>query len=139
MSLSSFLHTVKLFQTFLSNTNHHHNVVPLARISLTLSLNFTLLFIASGISIYHHHHHVVPLARISLTLSRHFSLSFIASGRSIYHHLWHFYLSSSSCRAASTDIPDPLSPLFPIVHRLWQVCLSSPLAFLSIIIIMSCR
>ena len=27
--------------------------------------------------------------------------------------------SSSSCRAASMDIPDPLSPLFPIVHRLW--------------------
>ena len=25
--------------------------------------------------------------------------------------------SSSSCRATSTDIPDPLSPLFPIVHR----------------------
>ena len=29
--------------------------------------------------------------------------------------------SSSSCRATSTDIPDPLSPLFPIIHRLWQV------------------
>ena len=29
--------------------------------------------------------------------------------------------SSSSCRVASTDILDPLSPLFPIVHRLWQV------------------
>ena len=29
--------------------------------------------------------------------------------------------SSSSCRAASTDIPDPLSPLLPIVHRLWQI------------------
>ena len=29
--------------------------------------------------------------------------------------------SSSSSRAASTDIPDPLSPLLPIVHRLWQV------------------
>ena len=29
--------------------------------------------------------------------------------------------SSSSYRAASTDVPDPLSPLFPIVHRLWQV------------------
>ena len=28
--------------------------------------------------------------------------------------------SSSSC-TASTDIPDPLSPLFPIVHHLWQV------------------
>ena len=29
--------------------------------------------------------------------------------------------SSSSCRAASTDIPDPLSPLLPIDQRLWQV------------------
>ena len=29
--------------------------------------------------------------------------------------------SSSSCRAASTDIPDPLSPLLPITHRLRQV------------------
>ena len=29
--------------------------------------------------------------------------------------------SSSSCRASSMDIPDPLSPLFPIVHRLRQV------------------
>ena len=29
--------------------------------------------------------------------------------------------SSSSSRAASTDIPDPLLPLFPIVHRLWHV------------------
>ena len=33
---------------FLSNTNHHHHhVVPLARISLTLSRNFSLSFIAS--------------------------------------------------------------------------------------------
>ena len=30
-------------------------------------------------------------------------------------------MSSSSCHAASTDIPDPLSPILPIVHRLWQV------------------
>ena len=29
--------------------------------------------------------------------------------------------SSSSCRAGSTDIPDPLSPLFPIVHCPRQV------------------
>ena len=29
--------------------------------------------------------------------------------------------SSSSCRVASTDIPDPISSLLPIVHRLWQV------------------
>ena len=31
------------------------------------------------------------------------------------------YISSSSCRAGSTDIPDPLSPLLPIVHRPRQV------------------
>ena len=31
------------------------------------------------------------------------------------------FLFSSSCRAASTDIPDPLSPLPPIIHRLQQV------------------
>ena len=31
------------------------------------------------------------------------------------------YISLSSCRAASTDIPDPLSPLLPIIHRLRQV------------------
>ena len=32
------------------------------------------------------------------------------------------YISlSSSCRAGSADIPDPLSPLFPIVRRLWLV------------------
>ena len=40
--------------------------------------------------------------------------------------LTHLYISiisssSSSCRAASTDIPDPLSPLLPIIHRLRQV------------------
>ena len=29
--------------------------------------------------------------------------------------------SSSSCRACSTDIPDPLSLLFPTVHRLRQI------------------
>ena len=29
--------------------------------------------------------------------------------------------SSSSCRAAGTDIPDPISPLLPIIHRLWKV------------------
>ena len=29
--------------------------------------------------------------------------------------------SSSSCRAASTDIPDPLTPLLSIVYCLWLV------------------
>ena len=30
-------------------------------------------------------------------------------------------ISSSSCRATSTDIPDPLLPLLPVVHRFWKV------------------
>ena len=33
----------------------------------------------------------------------------------------YIYIYISSCRAASTDIPDPFSPLLPIIHRLWQV------------------
>ena len=33
----------------------------------------------------------------------------------------HLSSSSSSWRAASTDIPDPLSPRLPIIHRLRQV------------------
>ena len=32
-----------------------------------------------------------------------------------------YRISSSSYRAGSTDIPDPLSPLLPIVHRPRQV------------------
>ena len=41
----------------------------------------------------------------------------------IYVHLWiHTYISSSSsCRAISTDILEPLSPPLPIVHRIRQV------------------
>ena len=31
------------------------------------------------------------------------------------------YIYISSRRAASTDIPDSLSPILPIVHHLWQV------------------
>ena len=46
----------------------------------------------------------------------------IANWRSI-EFFFQLYISSSSssCRAASTDIPDPLSPLLPIIHRFWQV------------------
>ena len=33
----------------------------------------------------------------------------------------HHQSSSSSCRATSTNIHDPLSPLLPMVHRFWQV------------------
>ena len=39
--------------------------------------------------------------------------------------IYTYFIMLSSCRASSTDIPDPLSPLFPIVHRPWQVFRSS--------------
>ena len=35
-------------------------------------------------------------------------------------------LSSSSCRAISMDIPDPLLPCLPIVHHIWQVLRAAP-------------
>ena len=35
----------------------------------------------------------------------------------IYIDIYISSSSSSSYRAGSTDIPDPLSPLLPIVHR----------------------
>ena len=34
---------------------------------------------------------------------------------------WREKSSSSSCRETNTNIPDPLSPLLPIIHRFWQV------------------
>ena len=38
-------------------------------------------------------------------------------------------ISTSSCRATGMDIPDPLSPLLPIVHRLRQVFRATPYMF----------
>ena len=46
-SLELSLKHVKIIYLYLE-TNHHHHVVPLARISLTLSRHFSLSFIASG-------------------------------------------------------------------------------------------
>ena len=45
----------------------------------------------------------------------------------IYIYIY-IYISSSSCRAGSTDIPDPLSPLLPIVHRPRQVFRTTDIA-----------
>ena len=36
------------------------------------------------------------------------------------HTLTYIYIYIYSCRAASTDIPDPLSPLLPIILRFWR-------------------
>ena len=38
-----------------------------------------------------------------------------------YIYIYIYIYISSSCRTASMDIPDPLSPLLPIIHRLRQV------------------
>ena len=38
----------------------------------------------------------------------------------------HWIQLSSSCRATSTDIPDPSLATFPIVHHLWQVFRANP-------------
>ena len=35
----------------------------------------------------------------------------------VYIYIYILYIYISSYRAGSTDIPDPLSPLLPIVHR----------------------
>ena len=41
---------------------------------------------------------------------------------SVYIYIYiYIYITSSSCRAASMDISDHLSPLLPIIHRLRQV------------------
>ena len=48
-----------------------------------------------------------------------FGMSFF--DRTVWPFLGIFSSSSSSCRAGSMDIPDPLLPLFPIVHRIRQV------------------
>ena len=43
------------------------------------------------------------------------------STTALSHNGCYIFISSSSCHAGSTDIPDPLLSLFPIVHRLRQV------------------
>ena len=49
--------------------------------------------------------------------------------QSVNIYIYIYIYKSSSCRAASTDIPDPLSPLLPVVHRLWQVFRATPRIF----------
>ena len=46
--------------------------------------------------------------------------------------------SSSSCRAGSTDIPDPLSPLLPIVHRPRQVLRTTSRILTQLLNVCSC-
>ena len=66
------------------------------------------------------------VVHFTLILFRNYPVSHSARTGRFYHiyiilpySVW-IYISSS-CRVASTDIPDSLSLLLPIVHRLWQV------------------
>ncbi len=46
--------------------------------------------------------------------------------------------SSSSCRAACADIPDRLSPLLPIIHRLRQVLRATTRVLTQLLYVSSC-
>ena len=46
--------------------------------------------------------------------------------------------SSSSCHAASADIPDPLSPFLPIIHRLRQVFRVTSCVLTQLLYVSSC-
>ena len=68
-------------------------------------------------------------------------------GGGIYHIKTHTYRhtelyisssSSSSYRAGSTDIPDPLSPLLPIVHRPRQVFRTTSCILTQLLNVRSC-
>ena len=83
--------------------HHHHHVMPLARISLTLSRHFSLTFIASGRS-----SGLQPVSSHSCWMyvragrPAFASLSFIASGRSsglhpVSSHSWSSCFSSAIC------------------------------------------
>ena len=55
-----------------------------------------------------------------------------------YSKLPHISSSSSSYRAGSTDIPDPLSPLLPIVHRPRQVFRTTSCILTQLLNVRSC-
>ena len=70
---------------------------------------------------------ISSISNNSVQYTVYLSKAFLFQGSSLvkkfqFKQLSLVYISlSSSCRAACMDIPDPLSPLFPVVHRLWQV------------------
>ena len=51
------------------------------------------------------------IAQVSLFLTANNRVYFLLTLNIHHHHVV----------PTSTDIPDPLSPLLPIIHRLWQV------------------
>ena len=90
---------------------------------------FFLVF-SSCLSCYQlskHDNHIMQVSFLSWNFDFMILYIFISYITWILSYTWtHMYIyisssSSSSCRTTSTDIPDPLSPLLPIVHCFWQV------------------
>ena len=75
----------------------------------------TFLYLAMEVSSY------VSFFFKSINLTTHcfFPIQFLSIYSSFFISFGYISSSSSSCRATSMDIPDPLSPLLLIVHRLW--------------------
>ena len=65
-----------------------------------------------------------------------YKMFWIVWGRVIYIYI--YISSSSSYRAGSTDIPDPLSPLLPIVHRPRQVFRTTSCILTQLLNVRSC-
>ena len=75
-------------------------------------------FLRNGVRVNHKEDYVEN----SISLGRSILFSLLTLQLTlIYIYIYIYIYISSSYRAGSTDIPDPLSPLLPIVHRPRQV------------------
>ena len=76
---------INLFESYMYK-NHHHHVLPLAQISLTLSRHFSLLFITSGRSSgLHPVSHIAAVCMFKLVVL--LLLSHMRGSIGV-HHLW---------------------------------------------------
>ena len=117
---SSNLQSVVWFQVFLSNTNNLQTVVWFRAFLSNIDNLHTVVWFQVFLSNTNNLQTVVWFCMymyVYALTARHDDDDIC-----IYACLYiYIYISSSSCRAGSTDIPYPLSPLLPIVHRLRQV------------------
>ena len=85
-----------------------------------------IMYVLSGITIVYiiYTHHIIKLLLYSCpNLFSTYDTNIVQYSIEYYYTI---YPSSSSCRAASTDIADPISPFLPIVRRLCQVFRATP-------------
>ena len=85
--------------------------------------NDPCIFCRTRLCLMHRHEFLIsgPFVEVLLWFTLRIVPSILQGGQPRYLSPWWNFLyeesSSSSSRAGSTDIPDPLSPLLPIVHR----------------------